>query len=83
MGGPQVTSDLGHPPALVLPLLLTSDGQHVRPVQTCSLEESQESHVVVATEVHTVCKQVVYIQLECFHCKPIFEQYLAFEFPTC
>ena len=51
-------------------LLLTSGCHHWRPVPMCSLEDlplppHQYWHLVVATKIHTVGKQVVCILLEC------------------
>ena len=55
------------------PLLVTSGGDHWRPVQTCSFQGlpiplPSEQHLMVATETETrsVSKQVVCILLECF-----------------
>ena len=64
---------------LPLPPLLTSDGHHWRPVQTCSLEALVPPppsncywHLVVATETLMVAKRSASILLECcrvFECK--------------
>ena len=52
------------------PLLLTSGGQHWKPVQTCSLEDLLRTDIWWCPLKHiqfaTVCKQAVSILLECF-----------------
>ena len=50
---------------ITITLLLTSDGHHWRPVQTCPLEDLPSPLPVVATETCTVDKQAVCILLEC------------------